>query len=80
MGRMYFKGRDGSSIFSSRDGRRMEITDALPSAAVTPAVAVPGKAEADFSTVGFPNTPYMGECIRFEKKANIPRASNSGSC
>lgn len=63
-GRMYFRGNDGASRFTSRDGRLFEVTDVTPTdLASGPALVVPGKTGTDLAQIPqWPDSDYQGEC------------------
>ena len=62
---MYFKGKDGNSLFSSRNGRQVEITDAFPSDVIgdLKAKVVPGLTEDELTPQipQWPDSDYQGE-------------------
>ena len=54
--RVYFRGMDGKTLFSSVDGTNMRLTNETLPDDITPAVTVPGKTRADVQ-----NVPWTGE-------------------
>ena len=59
-GRMYFRDRSSSALFSSRDGLRIEITGADLPDDIVPAVNVAGLSENDLTAA-----PWLGDLTRF---------------